>query len=585
MPTTTSRVSPANFGSFTRLSDFVVGPQLYGVGLFIVNFLWGVLTNFTLSNDIVAGHLVLRLFVLLVAELAMTVLIVLVYLGNERLGKPISNRWFLLVFLFAGAVRGVVLSYLLVQSGLSNGVNYGYRIYAGATSIGLAVWFWSLLFGLVREWKSQGRRLSAESAYLAKLQNEVDEQVSSATEVEIDAFREYLLTNLKLKQASTAEKTREQLLTMISDVIRPSVEQMLLSRTAVVAEPATSEDSSIRFANIWQGVSAVGSIKPVIQTWPALFSATAAAFVIYGIANGFIVLSSFGVIWAFILWVLKLWVAPHIDRLGYRARIAALVVLFPISVLPTAIIAAITPHYGSGSQVPLLIIVFSLTTGLGLVFWDSFIRELGRVGTLRQATLRQIKWKVAEVNSRAWHQQLHFARRVHGALQSEVAAMAIRLGRDLAKTNLKQLDDLGVLLEQRVKAIFEAPDAATDLASVLTEIAETWQGISQITVHLTDGDATEITRDQIAVETVLELVREGISNAIRHGGAKVIDVRVEIVGDDLVRVSVANDGVPVAAGPGRQGMGSRHLQECTVEYSIGTTQAGTLLLADVPFRG
>jgi signal transduction histidine kinase len=533
----------------------VVGPQLYGVGLFIVNFLWGVLTNFTLSNDIVAGHLVLRLFVLLVAELAMTVLIVLVYLGNERLGKPISNRWFLLVFLFAGAVRGVVLSYLLVQSGLSNGVNYGYRIYAGATSIGLAVWFWSLLFGLVREWKSQGRRLSAESAYL------------------------------KLKQASTAEKTREQLLTMINDVIRPSVEQMLLSRTAVVAEPATSEDSSIRFANIWQGVSAVGSIKPVIQTWPALFSATAAAFVIYGIANGFIVLSSFGVIWAFILWVLKLWVAPHIDRLGYRARIAALVVLFPISVLPTAIIAAITPHYGSGSQVPLLIIVFSLTTGLGLVFWDSFIRELGRVGTLRQATLRQIKWKVAEVNSRAWHQQLHFARRVHGALQSEVAAMAIRLGRDLAKTNLKQLDDLGVLLEQRVKAIFEAPDAATDLASVLTEIAETWQGISQITVHLTDGDATEITRDQIAVETVLELVREGISNAIRHGGAKVIDVRVEIVGDDLVRVSVANDGVPVAAGPGRQGMGSRHLQECTVEYSIGTTQAGTLLLADVPFRG
>ena len=162
-----------------------------------------------------------------------------------------------------------------------------------------------------------------------------------------------------------------------------------------------------------------------------------------------------------------------------------------------------------------------------------------------------------------------------------------------ASSNPEEIEQLRGRLEERVRLVFEAPDKFTNLAHVLTEIAETWEGICQVTVQLADGDAADIARDQIAVETVLEICREGISNAIRHGHAKNVTVAVSLEEVGLVNVRVANDGTPPvqpessdgsAPGSAREGMGSKHLQECTVSYSVAVVDGQTVLEAAVPYR-
>ena len=348
-------------------------------------------------------------------------------------------------------------------------------------------------------------------------------------------------------------------------------------------------------ANVVRNISVVDSIRPLIQALLPLLASAVSAILLYGLANALKVLFVMAVVWPILLWIVKQLFAPGLDRLPNSGRLTAIVLIFGLTVSPAAYLASVYPTTGSGAFVPPSIFLYALMIGLATAFWSAYEKEINRVYQARNSYLQQIRWKVAEVNSRSWHQQLHFARRVHGSLQSEVAAMAIRLDKMItqASSNPEEIEQLRGRLEERVRLVFEAPDKFTNLADVLTEIAETWEGICQVTVQLADGDAADIARDQIAVETVLEICREGISNAIRHGHAKNVTVAVSLEEVGLVNVRVANDGTPPvqpessdgsAPGSAREGMGSKHLQECTVSYSVAVVDGQTVLEAAVPYR-
>jgi signal transduction histidine kinase len=579
-----TRELPAGIPSIFQLA---VGPQLTSFAFFAVTSAFALLSNFTLANDITNVSPVVRVLAVLASQALLVFVVGACYFWNRRAGSPIKPTWFIAAFLVAGALRGAFLEYLLNSMGALTHVGYAYRIWVGATNFGLAAWAWSALLGLAAEFAQQSRRLDAERTYLSRLQVEVDTQVTTSTEIEIDAFREYLLANLKLKPKADAALVREQLHHTINEVIRPIVTQMLAGRTAVRIsnEPLSTERVSLE--NILRNLSVRASIQPLIQVALPLLATSAAAATIYSWPNAVEILLAMVVLWPSLLLLAKFTLADQLDRLPYLGRIAAIAALFFVTISPTAYLAAVFPAQGQGAVVTPVIVIYAVTVGLAAAFWRAYSDELNRVYLVRNRYLQQIRWKVAEVNSRSWHQQLHFARRVHGALQSEVAAMAIRLDQLLGKSRVSQakIDELRETLEDRVRVIFDAPDKHTNLAGVLTEIAETWEGICQVTVLLTDGDAHDITRDQIAVETALEIVREAISNAIRHGKARNITVSLELIHPDLVRVRVENDGLPVAEFPTGKGMGSKHLDECTVEHSIIATERVTILLADVPFRG
>jgi hypothetical protein len=217
--------------------------------------------------------------------------------------------------------------------------------------------------------------------------------------------------------------------------------------------------------------------------------------------------------------------------------------------------------------------------------WFAYLDELARVYRSRDQYLESIHWKVAEVNSRRWHQQLYFARRVHGALQSEVAAVAIRLEQEiLAGTGgTASVDQIRENLQERVESVFSAQPAVANPMEVLSEIAETWDGICRVSVSLGHDDALTIMKDPIAVDTALEIVREGISNAIRHGNAEDVWVSLSLPSSEIVRVEVTNDGIPLDSVE-REGMGTKYLQECSVSYSLKAERQKTKLVADIPFR-
>jgi glucose-6-phosphate-specific signal transduction histidine kinase len=208
---------------------------------------------------------------------------------------------------------------------------------------------------------------------------------------------------------------------------------------------------------------------------------------------------------------------------------------------------------------------------------ESIERQLGNYE-------RELRWTIAAVNGQHWLQKKQFARKIHGPIQSEVAAAAIRIERSLSSGEVTQSGEEALQhLRDRLAKLLNDTKGTAEVRPVLNEIAETWHGLCQIEFILSEDDECTLRNDSICVETVLEIAREACSNAIRHGSAEHIQLEIYFAAPDLVKIRVWNDGTKLDLGSNR-GVGSAYLDDCTFSHDLSMTANGTVLTATVPFR-
>ena len=84
---------------------------------------------------------------------------------------------------------------------------------------------------------------------------------------------------------------------------------------------------------------------------------------------------------------------------------------------------------------------------------------------------------------------------------------------------------------------------------------------------------------------VNEILKEAVSNAVRHGEAKNVAVEIDRVDDFELSILVTNDGLPLSAQK-RLGVGSRLIEELTTDWSIATNRASgrTEFKANLPLQ-
>jgi signal transduction histidine kinase len=161
----------------------------------------------------------------------------------------------------------------------------------------------------------------------------------------------------------------------------------------------------------------------------------------------------------------------------------------------------------------------------------------------------------------------------------------VRLGRELHDNICQTLYAVSLTLESVGKKIHASPEIAGRLDHCLQELRRLNQ---EVRTHLRELEPAEIQRQsfaealeqllatlpagsqarivqQFAADTValipsrqaadvINVLREAISNAIRHGAARTITLRAER-GDDVVAFAVQDDGCGFDPAPGRRGPG------------------------------
>ena len=170
------------------------------------------------------------------------------------------------------------------------------------------------------------------------------------------------------------------------------------------------------------------------------------------------------------------------------------------------------------------------------------------------------------------------ARILHGTVQTRLIACAVAIEQAADSNDTEAYQVALHEAQQILRAPMQRDDRAeTTVAEEVQRKVGLWQGLCSIGVDLDPQVAVMSGRRARDVGRVVE---EGLSNAIRHGGAKAISVRVSegqegsASGGDVVVVIEDNGSGP---GSGNAGLGSSLLDSVSQTWELTATGSGARL--------
>jgi signal transduction histidine kinase len=201
---------------------------------------------------------------------------------------------------------------------------------------------------------------------------------------------------------------------------------------------------------------------------------------------------------------------------------------------------------------------------------------------ISQAQLRNIVEELRLLNSQlrqqVWLDQKMLATELHGSVQATLHATALQL----SKIEQPSIADLEKVRDAVDKAIARLGQTAylegEDFSQVIADIAEVWADTCQIEYHIQPAAQQALDGQQSLARSTVEVLREAITNAIKHGKAKNIKVTITQSGQ-LLDLIVDNDGEEVSAG--EQGLGTNVIAELTHSHRLYRTGDGVRFTAAI----
>jgi signal transduction histidine kinase len=212
-----------------------------------------------------------------------------------------------------------------------------------------------------------------------------------------------------------------------------------------------------------------------------------------------------------------------------------------------------------------------------------FVYQMVKIQVLiSQENLQQVVVKLealtAALRQEAWVIQRNIATVLHGPVQAAMYAAALKLSslkRPSEKVNQSVKSEIDSAIAKLSKPDFLEGES---LRAVLEQIQELWSGICEVQIELPQDLDSDLTKRPIVAQCVLEIAREGVSNAVKHGKAKNISIQIAEAQNDFLRISVTNDGAVPETGS-ELGVGSTLLDELSHSWEIKSRKGLTELRA------
>jgi signal transduction histidine kinase len=484
-----------------------------------------------------------------------------------------------------GAIKNVLVGELSVIWGLVTNVDWGFRIYGGAgLAIGVLIGFvyvlgarvdHNFIMAALAATRAQLVRHRAEAEdLLAREQNDLLVQTQAALLPRLDEIQKSL--------AGSAEpiKVVESLRDLIQTRVRPlskSLSQAAENLTLASAPAPAGKPTSRMFQNsfLLRPLIAPGQMFLMILLGNWFLS-----YVVLGIvaANWSLLYSCAS--WAIIA-IIKVLI-PANFRLKRAAGISLLVVIGLVSSNP---VYWLLKEFSDNLQEDLLLILVVLNV-IGSVVGFAYSRSytLDRLDAVSQMQRdnNQLAREVALFDQQIWIARRSWSFVVHGTVQAALTAAITRLSSS-SQPEQYQVDLALQDLERATNALSKTPEINVDLNQALQNISSTWSGICKVSFNLTERAIRALQKDQNARMCVNEICKEAVSNAVRHGEAKIVDIEVDRSSDSIIFISASNDGraIDKSAIPG---VGSKMFDELTIDWALHTNRSSqrTILEAQLP---
>ena len=179
------------------------------------------------------------------------------------------------------------------------------------------------------------------------------------------------------------------------------------------------------------------------------------------------------------------------------------------------------------------------------------------------------------VQQEVWQSKRKWNLLLHGYLQSVLTAAIGRL-------NQKQgLDTYTVLKEvdRAVQITSQGPEPAKDFALMKQQLIETWEDVCDVEIDISMDAIQVLKSNPICSESVSEILRESLSNAIRHGNANRFDAKIERTGNHLLLEAV-NNGEHLEE-ESKEGIGTKLYRELASSFNVENQDDGVKFSAKI----
>jgi signal transduction histidine kinase len=138
-------------------------------------------------------------------------------------------------------------------------------------------------------------------------------------------------------------------------------------------------------------------------------------------------------------------------------------------------------------------------------------------------------------------------------------------------------------LRRATSAIESDQSSSLNLEESFRELQDVWSGICSVELKVSERAKRALARNSDTAFCVNEIAKEAISNAVRHGSAKSAVIEIDRLEDDLLRVDITNNGIPLRSQE-KPGIGSEMLDEICLNWAIENVGKKVQLVANLPVR-
>lgn len=481
-----------------------------------------------------------------------------------------------LTLAYAGALMGVELPRGAIIDFLPNGIGTGIAI------LGVV----AVVVDGSRRHRAVVEQLSAAEAEVERTRA-FDEAALADAEArsvaQITGMLEQELRNLQPSAARTPEQVAAQLRTLASDIVRPLSHELAHGEEWIpVAEDVTTKPPRWERAR-----EVIADMRPANPLAPFLLIElialpSAISERVGGVAfSAFIMLLIGSIMYAMSWAVTRLWPNEPMTL----PRLVVLIALYAVIGTFAAWVGMVMTQWYAGVHDPRWIAPFFLIiTSIGVSFTTA-VQAHQRADEDRMAMAlarnAQLSAQVRESSRRA---QRRVAKLLHSNIQAELIASAMLISSRASDSSTtashtdisQQLDALSSSIHQQLSPPAERAESARERILDLTSL---WSSVLEVELE-SDAETWEaMERDADALDAVIDVVAEGLTNAVRHGHGQHAVIAMS-VDDHDIHVRVTSLG---ALAQGAQpGLGSEVLAAATSRWSLAAEADRVHLTAQIP---
>ena len=563
-----------------RYLAYLKGDVIYSSPVTWIVGIWSVWTHVLAKAPDINGNIYLRIVLA-----AFSIVPAVVILNLYKIATTNKKRTYfgiLTAIILAGFSRGLILAVMFKTFGITENYNFTFRVPNGLVLISFAYIIATILVSVYTE----------QSDLLYSLRTERSRLISAASELrgkrlQEEAHLQEEINDLLLKEVKNlnAQSNREIIISLqklINDIVRPISHNLANQIPKWKPEDFAARPDRISIREILLGIKPENAIN--IRILSTLMLLQTLPFIsLYGWVTVLKIELTILFLFPISLIITQTLLVRLTSKMTPSLRLFLIFASLGISAVPTGSVIYFLirnspdPYYflKAGPSFTML--------AAGLIITSTALQNATKnVREELSKTNDELRWIIARKNLVIWNLRGSLSRNLHGPIQSAIQVSVFDL-RKAVETDALNAD----LIERIQKNISEAiynlnatSRKSLDVQQVFDDVVETWRDHCNIAIHVSDETLEVLTRDPAAKSASEEIVREFVSNAIRHAEAKNVEIQITLTDKSLL-ISATNDGFEFNE-ESSKGLGLGLLDSIAVSSSVARLGDKTLVSAEIP---